>query len=892
MAKVITDGIARLQTQSRIPAATWRQWCSLLHLDPAEAVEVWEEICYPIMLATRKVPEITYILQLRAERLSLGIFDFKEEIAKVLHFFTFLFNLQDEQLVRGKLKTALVKFYKHVGTLPSMNHSAAFVERFINDLCAMVLVAKVIDSEHITLSGVIKTIGEGRGTLDQVIRLAKKSLDTAQYGELVQDYFVYIDTVAKSEGTEAQYDREEDTEESYEESEGAEAQYDREEDTEESYEESEGTEAQYDENENEDTVSDELDPLEEALVMFKTALHTIYEAEADAARATAPEDMEEAIDALLDTRIQVIARFSPLQSTIPSVEEAQEIARRAEVASNRPRIHRATAGGIASFTASLASTNEAAKQQALRVAMSGGSSSGGAAILGGGGGSSSKAQSNESPSGDSSNNDPSAESNPQGPDTPDSSDRVGMHDVPAVSVEAEDVVELSQIQPLEFNDRVRLVATLLSSVKNNDNTVWGLVLDPTINIENLAAFARTLALENTPANQAYNAVKALAQCLPLKQMLPAADKSIQRERNFSVQTTTFVNQVKNVPETKEIARDNRLLGPLKTILDHASTALLRLEALKTNYLFSESRPTEYSTEATMVYYEEALRAITDLTARQLLTQVREKADADTASMFAYFGIRKYAAEVIEACQAYAETLVSTGQTASVDQVKAAIAADPVQLSAPDSGPDSGELPAAYSTPSDQGELFDTVAHYLYAQAWQAMRPVHMPDENLKRLQGQLRQILASVLVMRPERKRHVDNSRFPIAVAGLDKISGNPNLKDLFVRVQEDGRLLYIEGYEDDTYLDIFELRKYKPMRMQGNAQQKAAEEGIPTRSRPATSTCIPPDAQTTCLARHPAKLSITVSVKRTAASRSFPFSTRKGSHCGQNHVLRARPSL
>jgi len=824
MAKVITDGIARLQTQSRIPAATWRQWCTLLHLDPAEAVEVWEEICYPIMLATRKVPEITYILQLRAERLSLGIFDFKEEIAKVLHFFTFLFNLQDEQLVRGKLKTALVKFYKHVGTLPSTNHSAAFVERFINDLCAMALVAKVIDSQHITLSGVLKTVGEGRGTLDQVIRLATKSLDTAQYGELVQDYFAYIDTVAKKEDTEAQDDRGDDDERS-EDTEAQDDEDERSEDTEAQDEDDDDDDDDDDENENDDTVSDELDPLEEALVMFKTALHTIYEAEADAARATAPEDMEESIDALLDTRIQVIARFSPLQSTIPSVEEAQEIARRAEMANNRPRIHRATAGGIASFTASLASSNDAAKQQALRAAMSGGSSSGGAAILGGGG-SSSKAQSNESPSGDSSNNDPSAESNPQGPDTPDSSDRVGMHDVAAVSVEAEDVVELAQIQPLEFSDRVRLVATLLSSVENNDNTVWGLVLDPTINIENLAAFARTLALENTPANQAYNAVKALAQCLPLKQMLPAADKSLQRERNFSVQTTTFVNQVKNVLATKEIAKDNRLLGPLKTILDHASTALLRLEALKTNYLFSQSRPTEYSTEATMVYYEEALRAITDLTDRQLLTQVREKADADTASMFAYFGIRKYAAEVIEACQAYAETLVSTGQTASVDQVKAAIAADPVQLSDPDSGPDSGELPAAYSTPSDQGELFDAVAHYLYAQAWQAMRPVHMPDEHLKRLQGQLRQILASVLVMRPERKRHVDNSRFPIAVAGLDKISGNPNLKDLFVRVQEDGRLLYIEGYEDDTYLDLFEVREYKPMRMQGNAQQKAAEEG------------------------------------------------------------------
>ena len=85
MSKRITERLSRLQNQSRIPATTWRHWCNLLDLDPVDAVDVREGICHPIMVATRKVPEVPYILQMRAARLELDIFDFKEEVPKVLH---------------------------------------------------------------------------------------------------------------------------------------------------------------------------------------------------------------------------------------------------------------------------------------------------------------------------------------------------------------------------------------------------------------------------------------------------------------------------------------------------------------------------------------------------------------------------------------------------------------------------------------------------------------------------------------------------------------------------------------------------------------------------------------------------------------------------------------
>ena len=83
--KSLSDGLARLQNESRIPATTWRQWCNLLEMHPDDAIDVWEEICHPIMIANRRVPEIPYILQLRSGRPELDIYEFKDECAKVHH---------------------------------------------------------------------------------------------------------------------------------------------------------------------------------------------------------------------------------------------------------------------------------------------------------------------------------------------------------------------------------------------------------------------------------------------------------------------------------------------------------------------------------------------------------------------------------------------------------------------------------------------------------------------------------------------------------------------------------------------------------------------------------------------------------------------------------------
>ena len=154
MSKMVADGLSRLQNQSRISASKWREWCNLLGLDPMDAVETWEEICHPIMIATRSMPvqEISYILQMRTARPELDIFDFKEEAPKILHAVTFLYNLEDERLTKGKIRSAILKYYKKSSSeFPADHLPSAYVQRFIIELCSLVLIAKVLKGQNIAL---------------------------------------------------------------------------------------------------------------------------------------------------------------------------------------------------------------------------------------------------------------------------------------------------------------------------------------------------------------------------------------------------------------------------------------------------------------------------------------------------------------------------------------------------------------------------------------------------------------------------------------------------------------------------------------------------------------------------------------------------------------------
>lgn len=61
MSEAGNDFYIRLQTESRISVTQWRQWAQVLSLDLADIVDVSDEVCYPILMATRKMPPISFI---------------------------------------------------------------------------------------------------------------------------------------------------------------------------------------------------------------------------------------------------------------------------------------------------------------------------------------------------------------------------------------------------------------------------------------------------------------------------------------------------------------------------------------------------------------------------------------------------------------------------------------------------------------------------------------------------------------------------------------------------------------------------------------------------------------------------------------------------------------
>ena len=324
MSKTETDGLSRLQSQSRIPARTWRQWCTVLEVDPSDAVEVWEEICQPIFIATRKIPEVAYILQMRAVRLDLDLFDFKEEVPKILHTITFLYSLKDETLTKGKIKSSLLQYYKRaVAEAPPDEHTYAFVERFLTAICSAVLVAKVLPGANIRLSGVLKPVIEKRGNLEQIVGLGLKSLGTSSFADAVRSCL---------DGTDSTDDQD------------SAAEVDDEDDDDDSHDDVADDDDDDDVDEDDDDVDeddDDDDRFDEFLTRFKNALQEIYEAEAAAGDE---DEVDESASALLDHRAKAVGLFRPMGANIPSMEEAQAIAKRIEAAQNAGKPRKISAG--------------------------------------------------------------------------------------------------------------------------------------------------------------------------------------------------------------------------------------------------------------------------------------------------------------------------------------------------------------------------------------------------------------------------------------------------------------------------------------------------------------------------------------------------------------------
>jgi hypothetical protein len=399
--------------------------------------------------------------------------------------------------------------------------------------------------------------------------------------------------------------------------------------------------------------------------------------------------------------------------------------------------------------------------------------------------------------------------------------RVDMKKAADIEIAPTDFVDVADVSFPEFTEKVQQVCRQLATVEKLDQGVWSLFIDPAATIADVPPLARTLANENTDTFKAYGAIRMAAQYLPLKNLLSVPDRALQKERNFMLEATQLLNTVNN--SARELQPEARPLAPLAKVLDHAASALLRLEALRVNTMMGDEHGDEYSRETATVYYEGALRQVTDLTDRELLNQAREKADADTLAMLGSFVADELVELITSRSREYVEAFVDAGHAGSVEELQEHFSERPLDFDT--DATTEGEVPAEILQPSELGEVFDSAANYVCNQAWTVMEAVHVPEKVIPDIVASMRELMVSCFRFQPERRRHQDNPRLALTVISLDKVAGNANLKDLYVRVHEDGQLLYVEDFEDGKWLDLFQLREYKPARLATAAKKKADEE-------------------------------------------------------------------
>lgn len=862
MGKLLNDGMSHLQAQSHIPLNTWRKWCDLLKMNPREVVRVWDQICYPIMIATSKLPEITYILQMRTHRLEVDIKTFKTETARVLHFITFLYNLKDERLTQGKIKTNLLKFYRVVSLQPDGDPSFVFGHRIVRQLCALTLFARVLKGNNVTLSGVLNLLGEKQGDFERLKGASLKAAGAEAYGEAVRECLEddgYPPEEEEEEESEAEPsgeaaeldpdsvgldDLSDEAEFSRSEAEAAEKAAEEAEAGEVSAPTAAAAAADADEDEEEVVYKDpETRAMESFLLKFKTALHAIYEAEAQLGAPPAEEqetpdaEAEEARAAaedlkakLLDMRLRAIASFDPLGASIPTVEEAQQIARKAEIARAPKRVYKSSLGGGSSSGGGGSGSGgggggggvgASAAKAGLAAAIGG--------ITGGGGGSGAGPR---SPEGKPQDAVAQAAAMLQRPKTASAAAAIAAAQAKAAAqaqaadsgVDPADVVEVKKPSKSQFSDSVRQIATILATIEKADQVVWSLFLDPGAPVKDLQTQARTLVSLGTGATQAYQAIKDVAQLLPLKQLVAVREQVVQKG-NFITKVTPFINTVTRT--NKALEPTDRLVSVLPEILDNASAALLRLEVLRFSHTFAREEKEGYTRQAVTDYAEKALQALTNATDREVLGKARSRADSDADTLIEIYAAQRFAEGLVEACRGFAAQLVSGG-IKNVDQAKAALAGATLDIEGGERDEARlQEFPEELKKESGCGKAYDTVCQFILKEAWAFMRPIHSPAKVAARLQLILREELLSIIAFKPETKRHVENAEIPLLVVGLDKVTSNTAFVNYFVRVREDGNIVYVQGFGDGTFVDLYELREYKDMQMFSEMADKKKKKQV-----------------------------------------------------------------
>ena len=265
--------------------------------------------------------------------------------------------------------------------------------------------------------------------------------------------------------------------------------------------------------------------------------------------------------------------------------------------------------------------------------------------------------------------------------------------------------------------------------------------------------------------------------------------------------------------------------PWPPILDHAGSLSLRLRALQVAYEQSNSSEVP-SREMIADDCEKVLSAVTYRLDQGVLQTVRARMDEEIAELLEKLAAGHFADKLVEASSACAESLQAEGHCQSLEQLEKAVAEGPFTFEDVEGDASSpADVPAELVRPSGLGEIFDAVRRHVFDRLRFILQPIHEPEATFQRVDASLKKVLAAVAVLEPHKERHHRNPRVALSVVNLEKVTGNNALASLFVRVGVDGRLLYLEDFEDGTYIDVFELRENTTAQVHARARDRARSD-------------------------------------------------------------------
>ena len=581
--------------------------------------------------------------------------------------------------------------------------------------------------------------------------------------------------------------------------------------------------------EEEEDDDDELEPVQadeadEFVISFKTAIEAVYEAEAEA-DISIPEE-------LLAVRQRAVSAFDPLLARIPSPEEARSsVSKRVgDGGAGRERALRpqpkAGGGGAKSgpnpLMAARGTSSGSASTPGGSVSRTPGKSSD-STPLGAGGAKPAAAKIDRPPAAAAAAVASTAESSP----TPASADPGGSGtadvELPA-TVESDEPLEVPRIAHPDLSSRVNLIGQLLGNLEQQDPRVWNLYSEPTADVDELCDLADALLTEESGAERAYAALRVVAQQQQLKALLTLPTDNRLKERRFDLEAQAFINTVSS--SRRSFEPDSRQLVPLPKVLDHAAASLVRLEALRSSLKLARADTGEFSAEAATKMYETVLSNVTYRADREMIESVRQKADADIKALAELVEAEMAVEQVVATCEEYLQKLSEDGHTDSVESLSAVFGSEPLQFEGidPAGGPARG-LPEKFASSCGMGDILDTTREYVLGKVWNALQPIHQPEQVTQRVDDLIRAQLAGCARLPVRKERHENNPRVALSVVSLDNLSGRPTLSHLFVRLSVDGKLLFVEDFEDGSYLDLFELRKNERKQMHARARGRAQDE-------------------------------------------------------------------